>query len=354
MLEVAMSRARILVVVVAVLALFSTRGLNADVRSDERTKFQFAGALGRVVNFFGGRAAREGVTSTVAVKGNRKLTLNDTTGQIIDLAEDKIYDLDVKKKQYRVMTFADIRRQMDEARRRAEEEARREQPATPSEPQAEPATDPNAKQFEVDFDVKNTGEKKDVNGFSTSQAVMTITVREKGKTLQDSGGLVLTSDMWLTPSIPAMKEVVDFDMKYAQKLYGPMMAGASAQEMASAMAMYPMMKPAIEKMAAEAQKLEGTAILTTTTIDAVKSAEQVAAEQSGSGSSSSASAPPTSVGGLLGGLGRRVARRNNNEQAAAGPKDRATIATTTVEVLRVSTTVADQDVAIPAGYKESR
>lgn len=349
-----MSRARFVFVLVALLALTSTRALNADVRSDERTRFQFAGALGRVVNFFGGRAAREGVTSTVAVKGSRKLTMNDTTGQIIDLAEEKIYDLDVKKKQYRVLTFADVRRQMDEARQRAEEQARREQPAERNEPKTEPATDPNAKEFEVDFDVKTTGEKKDINGFNTSQSVMTVTVREKGKTLQESGGLVLTSDLWLTPAIPAMREVAEFDMKYAQKLYGPMIAGASAQEMASAMAMYPMMKPAIEKLAAEAQKLEGTAILTTTTIDAVKSAEQMAAEQSGSGSQSSGSSAPTSVGGLIGGLGRRMARRNNNDQAAAGPKDRATIATTTVEVLKVSTTVAEQDVLLPAGYKESR
>ena len=42
-----------------------------------------------MVNIFGGKAAREGVTSTVAVKGDRKATLNDTTGQIIDLAKKR-------------------------------------------------------------------------------------------------------------------------------------------------------------------------------------------------------------------------------------------------------------------------
>ena len=43
----------------------------------------------------------------------------------------------------------------------------------------------------------------------------------------------------------------DFDMRYAQKLYGPMVTGASAQDMAMAMAMYPQMKPALDKMRAE-------------------------------------------------------------------------------------------------------
>ena len=55
---------------------------------------------------FGGKAARDGVTSTVAVKGDRKATMNGETGQIIDLAEEKIYDLDLKKKSYKVTTFA--------------------------------------------------------------------------------------------------------------------------------------------------------------------------------------------------------------------------------------------------------
>ena len=74
---------------------------------------------------------------------------------------------------------------------------------------------------------------------------MTITLREKGKTLEQGGGMVMTSDMWLAPKIAAMKEIADFDLRYAQKLYGGMFAGASAEQMAAAMAMYPMMKEAM-------------------------------------------------------------------------------------------------------------
>ena len=339
------------------LAFAATTALHADVRSDQKTKFQLAGALGKVVNFFGGKAARDGVTSTVAVKGNRKLTMNDTTGQIIDLAEEKIYDLDVKKKQYSVTTFAELRRQMEEARKRAEEEARKDQAAdkTDKTDKETPKADPDAKQYDVDFDVKNTGEKKDINGFASSQSIMTITVREKGKTLQESGGMVLSSDLWLTPSIPAMEEIVEFDMKYAEKLFGPMMSGASPQDMASAMAMYPAMKPALEKMATEGRKLQGIPVLTVTTIDAVKSAEQVASEQkAGKDSSSSGGSAPTSVGGLLGGFGKRMAQRKNNDEAAAAPKDRLTVVTTTSEVLKVATTVGAEEVAVPAGFKETK
>jgi len=329
----------------------SAATLRADVRADEKTLVQFAGGLGKIVNFFGGKAAREGVTSVVAVKGDRKSSLNDSTGQIIDLAEEKVYQLDMKRKTYKVVTFAELRHQMEEAQRKAEDA--RKQGGTDA-PSSKP--DEKGKEYEVDINVKNTGATKTVNGFDTHQSIVTVTVREKGKTLEQNGGLVMTTDMWLAPSIPAMKEIVAFDMRYAQKLYGPMVAGASAQDMAAAMALYPMLKPALAKMSAEGGRIEGTAILTSISVDAVKSQEQLAQEQKQSGESESAktSSPtsmPKSVGGLLGGLAKKAATKKEQEPE---PKARATFMTTTREVLKVATEVSATDVAIPMGFKENK
>src|SRR5215213_9420173 len=117
--------------VVCVLTLASST-LSADVRSDQRVKFQLGGAIGKMVNMFGGKGAREGVTSMVAVKGNRKATMSDTSGQIIDLTEEKIYNLDMKKKTYTVTTFAEIRKQMEDAKREAEKAAKEERASEPS------------------------------------------------------------------------------------------------------------------------------------------------------------------------------------------------------------------------------
>jgi hypothetical protein len=137
---------------------------------------------------------------------------------------------------------------------------------------------------------------------------------------------------------------VDFDIRYAQKLAGPMIVGASPEEMASALAMYPGLEGALARARAEGAKMDGTAILTTVTVDAVKSAEQLAAEKQ---SGASATPPPTSVGGLIGGLARRVTKPEE-------PRARATFMTSTTEVLKVSTTVATGDVAVPAGFKEEK
>lgn len=318
----------------------------ADVRADEKSHVEFAGALGRIVNIFGGKAAREGVTSTVAVKGDRKASINDATGQIIDLSEEKIYDLDMKRKTVKITTFAELRRRMEEAQKKASEDAKKEQPSssTASQPSDE-------KQMEIDFDVKTTGQKKAINGFDTHEVVMTITVREKGKTVEQGGGLILTSDMWMAPRIAAMKEISDFDRRYFEKLYGPMIGGASAEQTAAALAMYPMLKPAMGRMNVEAGKLDGTAIQTTTTIDSVKSADQLAAEQQQQSADDKKSAEG-GVGGLAGRFARRMAEKKMSGGDSA--KARSTFMTMTGEVLKVTTDVGATDVAVPAGFKEGK
>jgi hypothetical protein len=344
-----MTRTRIATGLTLSVLVLSSYSLLADVREDQKSHVQFAGMLGRMFNMFGGKSAREGVTSTVAVKGDRKATTNDQTGQIIDLAEEKVYDLDLKKKSYTVTTFAELKRRMEEARQKADENARKETARAKEKPAA---ADPNAKQVEIDFDIKNTGAKKMVNGFDAHQTIMTITVREKGKTLEQGGGMVMTSDMWLAPKIAAMKEVTDFDMRYAQKMYGTMISGVSAEQMAAAMAMYPMMKDALGKMSAEGGKVEGTPVQTTTTMDAVKSADQIA-EEAKSGGNDDKSAASGGVSGVLGGFAKKMAQK----KAAGGDdanKDRATVMTVTNEVLKVVTDVSAADVAVPAGFKESK
>jgi hypothetical protein len=330
-------------VVMLMLVLAASPAIRADVRSEEKSKIEFTGMLGRMVNLFGGKGAKEGTVSTVAVKGNRKATFNDTTGQIIDLGEEKVYELDMKKKTYKVATFAELRRRMEEAKARAEQNAQKEQPRDKA---AEPA--PKENNVEIDFDVKDTGQKKVVNGFDVHQIVMTITVREKGKTLEENGGLVLTADEWLVPRIPAMKEVADFDIRYAQKLYGPMIAGASAQDMAAAAALYPMMAPAIAKMRAEGVKMDGTPVMTVLTFEAVQSAEQAAAEQKESKPSASGG-----LGGIAGGLMRRATQKKSAE-SDQNQKGRTRVMSSTTEILKVVTDVSAADVAVPAGFKENK
>ena len=184
-----------------------------------------------------------------------------------------------------------------------------------------------------------------INGFDTREVVVTITVREKGKKLEDSGGIVMTVDKWLTRSQPALKDISDFEARYYQKLQGPM-PQVDAQQITTALAMMPGLKEAFTRYSKAS--LDGTAIQTTTTIEGVKSAEEMQQSAAQGGNDQGA---PASVGGAIGGLLRRRAQANSEKDAAS---PRTTFMTTTNEVLKISTSVTPADVAIPAGFKLSK
>ena len=89
----------------------------ADVKTREQSSIKFEGMLGKVVNFLS-RGKDTAINSTTAVKGSRKATTNDVSGEIIDLSEEKVYTLDFKKKEYTVETFDQIRQRMRDAQPR--------------------------------------------------------------------------------------------------------------------------------------------------------------------------------------------------------------------------------------------
>lgn len=325
---------RRLALVSLILAVAFAAGIvRADVKTRERTTFRLEGLLGGMARMFGGSAARDGIEATVALKGNRLATMSDQAGQIIDLGEQKVYTLDLRRKEYTTVTFAEMRAQYEKARADAEKNMKEMKPE--EREQMEQA----GRQLEVDVDVKETGEKKSVAGHNVRQVILTLTAREKGKTLEDGGGFVMTNDLWLAPVIAERNEIAAFYLKYFKAVYGQSLA-LDPQQTAALSAMFPSFSALSQRMQAEGQKLKGTALMTTTTFESVRSAEQMKAsqqQQSGSGG-----------GGLGGMIGRRVFGGRGQ------PQQRTKNLTTANEVISISTSVTDADVAIPAGFKEKK
>lgn len=328
-----MKRFRCLATIALPVAMLIAAPALADMKTRDRTTIKFES---RVLNFFLGKAAKDGLQSSTAVKGNRKATFNDSTGKIVDLSEEKVYDLDMKKKTYTVTTFDELRRRMREQADKAKEQAQKEEP-TQQQPQE--AQKPQ-KEYEVDFDVKDTGQKKQIAGYDTHETIVTITVREKGKTLEESGGLVMTNDMWLGPKIPQLRENAEFEMRYWKQLEGPQLVTAdmSPDQAAALMAMYPLIAKASDRLAKDSDKLSGTALETTSTIDGVKSPDQMAQSQQQNQSTG---------GGISGMLAKKMMKKDE-------PKQRSTIMTTHHEILEVATTVSPSDLAIPPDFKEKK
>ncbi len=314
----------------------------ADVKTQHNDLVKFEGMLGGMMSMFGGDAAKNGVVTTIIVSGDRMMTsTGDRSAQIVDLAERKIFDLDRRNKTYEVTTFEEFRKQMEEMRQRAREQAppdaRGGQPPGDGQP---------AKQVEVDVDVQRPGDVRTINGHDTALTVTTITVHEKGRTLEESGGIVMTARTWVADEDIGTKEVLDFQRRYAEALGEVLGLNASAEQLTSATGMFPGLGEAIKTFQEAGVEMAGAAILTETTFENVRGQSQLT------------QAPPEEEPrrrwgfGGLGGLGSQIGRAlggGGNDPASGDP--RSTIFTATNELLEVDPN-PDASVAIPADFKE--
>jgi hypothetical protein len=300
--------------------------VHADVKTKEKTQVKVEGLIGRIVG-----GPKDGLTNTVAVKGNRMATFNDQNGMIVDLSEEKIYQVDVKKKEYKAITFAAMRAQMEKARADMEKQMKDMPPEARGDMQQATAN------IEVTFDVKPGAENKSIAGHQARHMVVTVTAKEKGKTIEESGGMVLTNDVWLGPRIAALNEVAEFNLKYAKAVYGDSFAGM-AQQMAGLSAMFPGLMEMMKTMGEQTRKLEGTSLMTVMRFETVKSAAAMSQAQS----------QPSGGGGLGGALARKMMGNKGK------PEQRSLLFTSTNETLSIDTTAADADVAIPADFKEKK
>ncbi len=304
----------------------------ADVEVEQKTKIEMPGVLGGVYKMFGGKSAREGMTSRTVVQGDRKLTVTGDDGELVDLGDEKIYNIDFKKKTYAVMTFDEWRQKM-----REQMDAMKEQRG--KEPQ------PDQPEWEVDFDIKDTGQKQAINGFDTHEVLMTATVHPKGQTAQEGGGGVLRSSLWLGPKIAAMKEIEDFDMRFVKAMKLEELIGG--REAMMALANSPALSKAMEEFRKKKVDMSGTAVRTELKFDAVAPPGEAAQEAEGEQEEGG-------LGGMLRGLGKKLGKKKGEEPAGgkgAGPGSQS-LMTSTTEILRVSTEVAANATALPAGFRQ--
>ena len=302
--------------------------VHADVKTKEKSLVKFEGMMGRIAGMAGGGAAKDGLTNSVAVKGNRMATFNDQNGQIVDLSEEKMYIVDFNKKEYRVYTFAEMREQMKKAQADMEKQMKDMPPEAKGDMQQASAN------LEVTFDVKPGTENKTIAGHQAKHMIITVTAKEKGKTLEESGGMVITNEVWLGPRIAALNEVAQFSAKYVQAVYGDALAGMG-QQFAGLSAMFPGLQNVMKTMGEQMKKLDGTPLMTVQRTETVKSAAAMAEK------------PASGGGGLGGALARKMMGNKKPEQ-------RSLLYTSTSETLSIDPTATDADVAIPAGFKEKK
>jgi hypothetical protein len=142
--------------------------------------------------------------------------------------------------------------------------------------------------------------------------------------------------------VPELKEIADFNQRYALKMaevfgFDAARTRETAERMSSLLASYPGLVKALEKMKAEGAKLEGTPLMTTFSINMIRSAEEVAKAEKGD----------SEITGVSGFLAKKLMKK-----AAGDPtQPKQALMTTTVEMLKIVPEATAADVALPAGYR---
>ena len=101
--------------ILIVSAVLSAPAALADATIQQKTQLHFGGALGSVINVFGRKATHEGIVTDVTIHKNRKSSRSGDTGEIVDLDEQKVYYVDYEEKTYTVKTFAELRKEYEDA-----------------------------------------------------------------------------------------------------------------------------------------------------------------------------------------------------------------------------------------------
>jgi hypothetical protein len=322
------------------------------------------------------------ITTTTMIHGNQKAVVGKDSIEITDLDKETVTHIDPVHKTYTVVTFAQMRQafaQVPKQMQQAQDKAK-QAPDQPQQPKSDLKTS-------FDVSVKNTGVTKEINGLSAQEQLVTlqmhITDPNAPPTQTNAVTYVVTTDAWITPDPPEVKEIQDFDKRFGQKLMeGVDLSAFKAQMtqmhdmsqnpgMSQMFAGKPGSSEAMAEMAKEMAKLQGTRVMEVTRMGGSgtgPAGAQNSAQTSEPAPSAAPSNPNGSMSGMLGSaLGSSALGAFHRKKAAQPASDTPTTTTnpdgtqTTSTILMETTVqksnfsqapVSSSNFEVPGGYKK--
>jgi hypothetical protein len=321
------------------------------------------------------------ITTTTMIHGNQKAVVGKDFTEITDLDKETVTHIDNVHKTYSVVTFAQMRQAFAQAGKQMQQAQDQAKPA-PEQAQ-QPKSDVKAS---FDVSVKNTGATKQINGLTAQEQIVTLQMHATDASAPasqspNSATYTVTTDAWIAPDPPEVKEIQDFDKRYAQKLMEGVDLSAFKAQMAQMNDMSknpglsqifagkPGSAEAMAEMAKEMAKLQGTRVMEVMKMGA-SGTGPAGAQNSAQNQDPAPSAAPAnnSVSGMLGSaLGSSALGAFHRKKAAQPASDTPTTTTnadgtqTTSAVLMETTLqksnfsqapVASSNFEVPAGYKK--
>jgi hypothetical protein len=267
--------------------------------------------------------------------------------EIVRLDEDKIYELNNKKKSYTETTFAERRAQMQQAMQKMQESQASQQQATSGvdESQCE-WSDPKA-------EVKKSGEKALIAGYQAERVTVTATQACKNKETGEICEFGLSLDQWLAPGFEASAEKLAYQRAYAEKL--GLTATASRDFAERAQTMFGRYKGIWAEVGNKMRDVKGYPVKSSFALGVggaqCKSTQETQAAGGPAG--------PPSIGGALGGaIGGLFGKKKEPAPPAttpplAAPNGMMSLMTVSTELVSVNRNAASpQAFEVPADYKK--
>jgi len=187
-------------ITVSGLIAISAGSLFADFSYHESSKIT-GGALAGVMKVAGvfSKAAREPIESTVAIRGNKMAHRSATHMSLIDLDSKTITNVDLQKKQYSVMTFDEMKQALENMSKKMNKKD-------------------SGADVKLKVEANPTGKTKQFGGYDAKEIQMKIAMEMTDQKSNQSGAMVIYTNLWIAENVPGYSEVSNFYRKMAQEL----------------------------------------------------------------------------------------------------------------------------------------
>src|SRR6201994_1604575 len=178
------------------------------------------------------------------------------SAEIVLLDQDKLYHLNINKKEYTETTFEQMRERMQKASEQMNSADERKQPSAVDQSKCEwlPAR----------ADVKKTGEKAQYGGYDSERVVITAAQPCKDKETGSICEVALVLDNWMSTGFTESAEVQKFYKAYAAKM--GLDASGSQDLSQRAQAMFSQYKGIWAEIATKMQSVKGYPVRTSFTL----------------------------------------------------------------------------------------
>lgn len=284
---------------------------------DQLVKSKFSGSA-KIVNVFGGKAAREGLEIRTAVGGNRQATKTGKNVEVIDLDEQMIWRYAVnrkgKAKKCRPTTFDEFREQlaaMQDLPFFGNAEASTTSPDDGSAPEG--AEQPL--QYEVTVNFEETGQQETHAGMTGDVFRFEAIAHRPGLPVEEGGG-VLETTFVVGEKTAAWDEMQAWNRKWAEVI-GDMTG--MGDNLVKLLAGSPALQKVMTELHSKQAELDGTMLrmsMRLSTVPDPRVQERAKADQDAGGDDI-----PTSLGGLGAKLGGALLKKNKDAASTKGPQE---------------------------------